>query len=222
MERRRWLADLLAVAAGELLADVWITFHCRGITSSVSVTSSPSLAQPRAAAAAAGCWPRHDHALARQMVGNGLRAGRLRVKATRLCRLGRGPLGGELVLAGRASSSSSCSSICSSSRAVRSDRGPYSSRRSFSISSFMWAIKAVALDASALACASSASRASSRRFRLSTSSGRQLIGAQHRHGITKRGARANLRSAPIYNPAFSRPLAAATCSRQPPSMPSSR
>ena len=81
----------------------WITFHWRGITSSVSVTSSPSLRQPRAAAAEAGGRPGHDHPLARQMLGNGWRAGRLRVNAATVVVL-RGPgaaFGRQFVLGGR-------------------------------------------------------------------------------------------------------------------------
>ena len=53
---------------------VWITFHCRGITSSVSVTSSPSFDSffdPQQDSSPG----RDHHALARQMVGEGL-AGR--------------------------------------------------------------------------------------------------------------------------------------------------
>ena len=46
----------------------WITFHWRGTSSSVSVTSSPSLCR-RPAAARAGRRRRIDDALARQMLG---------------------------------------------------------------------------------------------------------------------------------------------------------
>jgi hypothetical protein len=42
MERRRRLRDRFALAAGKSFANLWITFHWRGMTSSVSVTSSPS------------------------------------------------------------------------------------------------------------------------------------------------------------------------------------
>ena len=133
MERRRRLGDLLAVAAGELLADVWITFHWRGITSSVSVTSSPSLASrwpsrssrtvgarsPRARAADApetACGPGAG-ARRRGPSPSGPRPARQRVRPR--WRSPRAPR--------------SCSSICSSSRALRSDLWPYSSRRSFRI-----------------------------------------------------------------------------------------
>ena len=50
VEWRRRLADRLAIAA-ELLTDVLDHFHWRGVTSSVSVTSSPSLEEARDAAA---------------------------------------------------------------------------------------------------------------------------------------------------------------------------
>src|SRR5580704_14090732 len=50
---------------------VWITFHCRGTTSSVSVTSSPILAS-RSAAARAGRRTGHHDALARQVLGERL------------------------------------------------------------------------------------------------------------------------------------------------------
>jgi hypothetical protein len=43
VERRRRLADLLAIPAGDFPRTCWITFQLRGITSNVSVTSSPSL-----------------------------------------------------------------------------------------------------------------------------------------------------------------------------------
>src|SRR5215207_7960590 len=72
MKRRRRLADLLAVAAGELLADVLdhlpLTWdHLQRLGDVLA-----QFAQSRAAAAQAGCWPRLDHALARQMLGEGL------------------------------------------------------------------------------------------------------------------------------------------------------
>ena len=53
----------------------WITFHCRGMTSSVSVMSSPNLAQLRAAATLANRRPWLDHPLAWQMLGEGLTPG---------------------------------------------------------------------------------------------------------------------------------------------------
>ena len=46
---------------------VWITFHRRGITSSVSVMSLADLRQPVRAAARAGCRRRNHHPLARKM-----------------------------------------------------------------------------------------------------------------------------------------------------------
>ena len=51
---------------------VWITFHWRGMTSSVSVTSSPIFARrPRAAGGAGAGRGQHDP-LARQVLGKGL------------------------------------------------------------------------------------------------------------------------------------------------------
>src|SRR5438477_4489156 len=79
----------------------WITFHCRGITSSVSVTSSPNFTQPRAAAAQAGGRSRLDHPLARLMLGEGLACRALAGKRHHIRGLGHGALGGDLVLARR-------------------------------------------------------------------------------------------------------------------------
>ena len=77
VERRRRLGDLLARPAGELLPHVWITFHCRGTTSSVSVMVSPS---------SASLPPQHGQAVGRittrsrgRCAGNGARTGFLRV-----------------------------------------------------------------------------------------------------------------------------------------------
>ena len=72
MERRRRLADLLAVAAGELLADVLDHLplprdHLQRLGDVLA-----QLAQPRAAAAQAGGRAGLDHPLARQMLGEGL------------------------------------------------------------------------------------------------------------------------------------------------------
>ena len=79
---------------------VWITFHCRGITSSVSVTSSPSLAS---------LPPQHGQALGPGMTtrsrgrcaGSGARTGFRRVKLlTVAAGLARRRFGGRLVLGG--------------------------------------------------------------------------------------------------------------------------
>ena len=68
MERRRGLADLLAITASELLADV--LDHLPGFRDHLQrlgdVLAEPG--QPRAAAAGAGHRSRHDHPLARQML----------------------------------------------------------------------------------------------------------------------------------------------------------
>src|SRR5947208_11284339 len=75
MKRLRRLADLLAIAAGKLLADVldhlplpWDNLQRLG-------NVLAQLAQPRAAAAQAFRRPRLDDPLTRQMLGEGL-AGR--------------------------------------------------------------------------------------------------------------------------------------------------
>src|SRR5215213_1164635 len=72
MKRRRRLADLLAVAASKLLADMLDHLplprdHLQRLGDVLA-----QFAQPRAATAQAGCWPWLDHALARQMVRKGL------------------------------------------------------------------------------------------------------------------------------------------------------
>ena len=72
MERRRRLADLLAVAAGELLPDMLDHLplprdHLQRLGDVLA-----QLAQPRAAAARASGRRRLDHPLARQMLGEGL------------------------------------------------------------------------------------------------------------------------------------------------------
>src|SRR3954451_9091492 len=78
------------------------TFHCRGTTSSVSLTSSPSLASR--------VDPQHVHAVGPGTMirsrgrcsANGLREGLLRVKERTVVSAGRGgSLGGELILRGR-------------------------------------------------------------------------------------------------------------------------
>ena len=80
---------------------VWMTFHARGITSSVSVTSSPSFDRrvpPQAGQEhGAGTTTRSRG----RCSGNGFLAGRLRSKAVTLAvLLGRG-LGSEIVLGRR-------------------------------------------------------------------------------------------------------------------------
>ncbi len=101
MERGRRLADLLAVAAGELLANVLDHLplardHLQRLGDVLT-----QLAQPRAAAALAGCRPRHDHPLARQVLGEGLARRPLAGEGHDSRRLRNRALGGDLVLAGR-------------------------------------------------------------------------------------------------------------------------
>ena len=81
---------------------VWITFHCRGITSSVSVTSSPSLASRCRPQQRAGRRRRRPPpARAADAPGNGFRAGVGGARRRRTGRrLRRRLLGGELVLGG--------------------------------------------------------------------------------------------------------------------------
>src|SRR3954452_1964201 len=72
MKRRRRLADLLAVTAGKFLADMLDHLpaprdHLQRLGDVLA-----QFAQSWAAAAQASWWPRLDHALARQMVGEGL------------------------------------------------------------------------------------------------------------------------------------------------------
>ena len=76
---------------------VWITFHCRGITSSVSVMSSPSFDSfDRAAAGAALRRGDHD-ALARQMIGERLARRPLALERLDGLRLRRRLLGRQFV-----------------------------------------------------------------------------------------------------------------------------
>jgi hypothetical protein len=164
------------------------TFHCRGTTSSVSVTSSPSLASLLEPQQAHAVGPGITIRLRGRCAGNGLRAGSLRLKA-RTCVVSSvaaaalSAASSSSVAA--ASSSSSSSSIWSSRRALRSLRGPKRSRLSFSIVSRRCAIKASALDASARACASSALRANSNCCSVATSSGRESFVLIAKDGITR-------------------------------------
>ena len=80
----------------------WITFHCRGITSSVSVMSSPSFASRVPPQQAQEVGTEHDHPLPRQMLGKRLARGTRAAEGRDMARLGRGLLGGELILARRA------------------------------------------------------------------------------------------------------------------------
>src|SRR5437868_8103998 len=96
MERRRSLADLLAVAAGELLADMLDHFPLPRDDLQRLGDILAQLAQPRAAAAKANGRSRLDHPLARQMLGEGLARRTLAGKGHDIGGLGHGPLGGDL------------------------------------------------------------------------------------------------------------------------------
>ncbi len=110
VERRRRLADLLAIPATELLADV--LDHLPGLRDHLQrlgdVLAEPG--QPRSAATAAGHRSRHDHAFAGQMIRERL-AGR---PLARERRHGRG-LFVVLAAAISAASSSSVAAVSSSS-----------------------------------------------------------------------------------------------------------
>ena len=101
MERRRSLADLLAVAAGELLADVLDHLPLPRDDLQRLGDVLAQLAQPRAATAKANSRARLDHPLTRQMLGEGLARRTLAGEGHHIGGLGHGPLGGDLVLGGR-------------------------------------------------------------------------------------------------------------------------
>ena len=101
MERRRRLADLLAIAAGKLLANVLdhLPLPRNALQRLADVLAQ--LAQPCAAAAQAGGRARLDHPLARQMLGKRLPCRALAGEGHHVGGLGHGPLGGDLVLGRR-------------------------------------------------------------------------------------------------------------------------
>lgn len=111
---------------------VWTTFHCRGMTSSVSVTSSPIFTMRSE--------PQHEQAIGASITtrsqgrcsGNGLRVGRRRSNAA-IAVFGAVASALALSSAMSVSRSSSCISSCSISRAWRSALWPYCSRRSLAI-----------------------------------------------------------------------------------------
>ena len=136
---------------------VWITFHWRGITSSVSVTSSPSFDRrdpPQQAQAVGASITTRSRG---RCSGKGWREGFLRsnpftvvvARATAFSAASSSSVA-------EASSSSSCSSSWSSSRLLRSDVTPKRSRFSLAICSCRWAISAWSSARSALAAAASA------------------------------------------------------------------
>ena len=152
---------------------VSISLNRRGISSSVSVTSSPSFARrdpPQHAQLVGASMTTRSRSMSS---GHGLRTGRLRVKArTAWVFAAAVPAASSSSLAVVTSSSSS-NSNCSISRAVRSERCPYSSRLSFSIRSSRCAISASLADSSARALAATAS-ACSRASRSACSAARAL------------------------------------------------
>ena len=103
---------------------VWITFHWRGITSSVSVMSSPSFdsfVEPQQGQLSGAAMTTRSRG---RCSGNGLRDGRLRWNDCTVCVRAAAFSAASSSSVAAASSSSSCSSICSSSRALRSERVP--------------------------------------------------------------------------------------------------
>ena len=151
---------------------VWTTFQCRGTSSRVSVTSSPSLDRapwqhgqavgPGTTTRSRGRW-----------AGNGPRTG-LRRTGPRAAMPPSGasspPPSAASSSAAPASSSSSCSSNWSSSLRPRSDEAPNCSCRSFAISSLRCATMASAPDARASASRRASCSAASAARRAATSS----------------------------------------------------
>ena len=89
----------------------WITFHWRGITSSVSVTSSPSLRSRAPPQQAQAVGPGTITRSRGRCSGKGWRAGRLRVNAATFVVLAAAISAASSSSVAVASSSSSCSSI---------------------------------------------------------------------------------------------------------------
>jgi hypothetical protein len=125
---------------------VWITFW-RGITSSVSVTSSPSFDSrvPPQAGHAHG-----DGMMTRsrgRCSGRGFLTGRLRENAATLVVFAAALSAASSSSLALASSSPSCSSNWSSRRRLRSALEPYCSRLSLAICRLRWAISASVAEA---------------------------------------------------------------------------
>ncbi|WP_439366141.1 hypothetical protein ACNJYD_09675 [Bradyrhizobium sp. DASA03005] len=98
VEQRGRVADLLAIAAGELLAYRLDQLEQRGISSSLLV-SSPLFCQPRSTAAATGRWSLNDDALAFDVIRPWLVHRPLAHRGADVLRLCRGGLRGKLILA---------------------------------------------------------------------------------------------------------------------------
>src|SRR5450759_349227 len=98
MERRRSLADLLTVPAGELLADMLDHLPLARNRFQRLGDIFAQLAQPAATSAKASSRSRYDHALAWQMFGEGLARGALAGEGRHRRGLGDSHLGGDLVL----------------------------------------------------------------------------------------------------------------------------
>ena len=164
------------------------TFHCRGTTSSVSVTSSPSLASRVEPQHAQAVGPGTIDRSRGRCAGNGLRDGFLRVKARtgvvvagrppsrRRARPRRPPLRALRAGAPSARAGAPCARCAAHKARAASSRWSAADARS----------ERSALDASARARASSASRARSNRFSVSTSSGRESCALIVSDRITRR------------------------------------
>ena len=103
---------------------VSITLKRRGISSSVSVTSSPSFASrepPQQAQIVGASITTRSRSMSS---GQGLRTGRLRVKARTFCAFAAAACAASSSSLAAVTSSSSCNSSWSISRAVRSERWP--------------------------------------------------------------------------------------------------
>src|SRR3546814_4588086 len=140
MKGRGRLSDLLAIPARKLLAyRLGELPRARDYLERLS-----DVFAELGKAGAAACWERtgggHDDALARQVIGNGLRFGRLRSNAvTDRAFAAAASVTSSSSLAS-ASRSSSCSSICARRHLLRSALAPYASRFSLAICSLRWAI----------------------------------------------------------------------------------
>ena len=138
---------------------VWITFHCRGTTSSVSVTSSPIFtirSDPQQVQAAGASTTTRSRG---RCSGKAFLTGLRRSKPATFVVFSAACSARALSSAASATSSSSCNSSWSMSRAVRSALRPYLSRLRIAISSLSAAIIASEVDTAARACARSASAA---------------------------------------------------------------